>query len=192
MLKTMVRTYGGNLSLEAYSIFALGSSTKIWSGYLAGGGVLLSCDLRLWKMNGRKADHRPQSSFPVVMSPSKASLSSPSDVSLVPPPGSELRCPDAGRYCWTFEAHLDQVDMPMVPMRRTQQVKKTFRIAPCGPTKIPAIILGDMKDILAAALLLRLTAANYCRLSESYRWQSAWFGARFRYSNCLLLRRHLR
>lgn len=133
-----------------------------------------------------------QSSFPVAMSPSESSLSSPSDVSLVPPPGSELRCPDAGRYCWTFEAHLDQVEMPMVPMRRTQQVKKTFRIAPCGPTKIPAIILGDVKDILAAALRLRLTAANYCRLSESYCWQPALFGARFRCSTCSLLHRYLR
>jgi hypothetical protein len=76
-----------------------------------------------------------------------------------------------------LEIDLDQVEMPTDAMRRPQQIKKTFRTALCGPTKIPAMILGNVKeDIVVAALQSPLTATNFGQLCEWYRWQSASFG----------------
>lgn len=109
--------------------------------------------------------------FPEVLLCSSPNVLLSSNVSLDPAPGPDLRRLDDGP-CWscgTVEIHLGHVEMPTDAMRRPQQIKKAFLTAPYGPPKIPAIILGNMKDDI-------VVAAFQSALCEWYRWPSASFG----------------
>ena len=135
-------------------------SYKICIGYSAGGGALLSRD-------------GPPSLDATSPSPEGGLFSSLEDPAWQSGIFSQqsLGRGLGPRRGTSSEIPLDEVGMLMVAMRRAWQIKQTFETARWGPIKIPAIILGDVKeDIAVAALLSPFIIRVTLDESEGLRW----------------------